>query len=679
MVKNTEKAGYGQKKGGEGAPGIVLPMNTRSQSASYLIDLIRKIRPSDPYDIALAEKNMESLLYKLQADPSALFSLRRAIMSEFKQTRITTALAESGIITSRGFIQELGKKMKHKLLPDVPAQEDFLYTLNRVFYDKNDHVWVTGMPAGLWTSFFDVLGIQVDLKDPWIIRQLNESLQILSVRLSALGLEPEITSPMRGSGNDTVHPFSEQARLVKMYEDTLDGTRPESDRAMLLINLSETLHNCRQSILSIRNHRSIHGTSLAQTYIMVLMEQQIQRMFIIVDILDNGGDFQTSRFVQYFTALVRFENRKNSIRGFVSETFSLLAYQIAEHKGEKGHHYIAQTRKEYIHLFRSSMAGGFIVSFVAIFKNLLGLLPFAPFWKGLFYGINYSTGFVVMDLTGATLATKQPAYTASTVAQSLDPARQGGQPDLKNLAITVAGIVRSQTASFAGNLLVVFPLAYLLSWGYHMMTGVKIAEGPAADALLLNQHPWKSLSLLYACFTGFFLFLSGLIAGYVENAVIYGRVPERMMAHPSLSQTMKPKRLLKLSEFVRKKAGPLSGSISLGFFLGIAGPLGTILAIPFDIRHITISAGNVGIAFYGLDHKVPLGYLMTIIGGVLLIGFLNFLVSFSLAFFVAIRSRRIRLREYTEFLGILGRYMRRFPLDFFRAPASPRQARELND
>ena len=64
---------------------------------------------------------------------------------------------------------------------------------------------------------------------------------------------------------------------------------------------------------------------------------------------------------------------------------------------------------------------------------------------------------------------------------------------------------------------------------------------------------------------------------------------------------------------------------------------------------------------------------------VLFLGFLNFLVSFSLAFFVAIRSRKIRLREYTEFLGILGRYMRRFPLDFFRAPALPRQPRELND
>jgi site-specific recombinase len=354
-----------------------------------------------------------------------------------------------------------------------------------------------------------------------------------------------------------------------------------------------------------------------------------------------------------------------------------LAYQIAEHKGKKGEHYIAQTRSEYVHLFRSSMAGGFIVSFVAIFKNLLGLLPFLPFWKGLVYSINYATGFVVMDITDSTLATKQPAYTASTVAQSLDPVKQGGQPDLRNLAITVAGISRSQTASFAGNLLVVFPLAYLLAWGYHAMTGVKIAEGVAADELLLSQHPWKSLSMLYACFTGFFLFLSGLIAGYVENAVLYGKIPERLMAHPSLSVTMQPSRLKKLAEFVRKKAGPLAGSISLGFFLGIAGPLGKILAIPFDIRHITISAGNIGIAFYGLDHMVPLGYLLTVIFGVLMIGFLNFLVAFNLAFFVAIRSRKIDLREYSQFLGILWRYMRRFPADFLRPPKSARKTSEL--
>jgi site-specific recombinase len=55
-----------------------------------------------------------------------------------------------------------------------------------------------------------------------------------------------------------------------------------------------------------------------------------------------------------------------------------------------------------------------------------------------------------------------------------------------------------------------------------------------------------------------------------------------------------------------------------------------------------------------------------VIAGVIGIGFLNFLVSFSLAFIVAARSRGVRIREYPGFLGILWRYFRSNPLDFVR-------------
>jgi site-specific recombinase len=105
------------------------------------------------------------------------------------------------------------------------------------------------------------------------------------------------------------------------------------------------------------------------------------------------------------------------------------------------------------------MGGGVIVSFVAIFKNYWDFcLPI--FWQGMAYGTNYAAGFVLMDKTGSTLATKQPAYTASAVAGSLDTRKQNGRPDLKNLALTGGKVSRSQIASFAGNLLIVFPLTY---------------------------------------------------------------------------------------------------------------------------------------------------------------------------------------------------------------------------
>jgi site-specific recombinase len=58
--------------------------------------------------------------------------------------------------------------------------------------------------------------------------------------------------------------------------------------------------------------------------------------------------------------------------------------------------------------------------------------------------------------------------------------------------------------------------------------------------------------------------------------------------------------------------------------------------------------------------------------GVMGIGFLNFLVSFSLSFYVAMRSRGLYLHQMPTFLGELVRRFVRRPLDFFRPPKDAR-------
>jgi site-specific recombinase len=342
----------------------------------------------------------------------------------------------------------------------------------------------------------------------------------------------------------------------------------------------------------------------------------------------------------------------------------LLAYQISEHGGRRGETFITKTRKEFNALFLSAMGGGLIISFIAITKNLLVKVTLAPFWQAVAYSTNYSIGFLLIQSTGSTLATKQPAFTASAVASSLDSSKLKGRPDLDNLAVTIAQVSRSQLASFIGNLLVVFPLTYLLAMLFFEVTGSRIATGAAALALLQSQHPFQSLALLYACFTGFFLFLSGLIAGWVENYVVYAQLPQRIQLHPTLRHYLGERQLRWLVNTVEKKLGSIAGSVSLGFFLGMSAFIGKTFGVPFDIRHITISAGNTAIGYFGLEDPVSYRYLATVLLGVALIGFLNFFVSFGFAFYVAVKSRGIQLKDYPEFLGILWRYIRKRPMDF---------------
>lgn len=656
---------------------IVLPLHSPNRSLEFLAELIGKMRPDNPRDTEQAEIRFKALLYQVSQDRTSLFSLRKALLTQFLKTNIVIALTENGIVSSRGFVQELMSKVKHKLLPELQTPDNFLFVINKIFYKKTDHIWVENIDKDLWIQFFEGLGIQINLTEPKLILQLQQSLQILSYRVTTLGLEREITHRYENFG-DAVFPFLEQNRLINEYlKLSREGMDAHTHR-ILLANITEALHNCNQSIQWIKEQRIVVGTSLAQTYIITRLQQQIDRLFIIVDVLDTDNHFNTDRFVDYFKTVVHNENRKNSIKEFLSENTSYLAYQIAEHGGRTGEKFITTTRREFWKMFQSAIGGGIIISFIGIIKNLLGKMAVPPFWQGFLTSTNYSLGFILIQDTGSTLATKQPAYTANNVASSLDVQKFGEEPDLRNLAITVARVSRTQLASFTGNLIMVFPLTYCLAWLFFESTGTMIASGAAAQKLLTDQQPFHSLALLYACFTGFFLFLSGLIAGYVENYVVYGKMADRLRNMSSFKNSFSEKRRYKIIHYLENNLGSLMGNIALGFFLGMAGFFGKTFGLPFDIRHITISAANAAIGFFGLGHQVSTKEIWYTLAGIGGIGFLNFAVSFGLAFMVAVKSRGIRLREYSAFAGILWKYIKKYPRDFIKAPYSGRQATQLN-
>ncbi len=652
-----------KKQPDEQGKAIVVPIHSTNRGLDFLVELFRKIRPADVSNTEGIELKFKAFLFQLQEDRSLLFSLRRALLSQFTGSDLTTALTESGLLSSRGFIQELSSKVKHKIIPALLKPTDFLFVIERIFYKRNDYVWMEKIDPELWRTFFERIGIEVNLSEPALTSQLIHSMQVLSYRLAMMGLEKEVTRQY-SAVNDAVFPFMEQNRLVNLFIERKQKAHPLSDEKIIAAGISEALHNCLQSIQWIKEQRREAGTSLAETFLLTRMEQHVERMLMVLDAIDNDNKFDVTRFINYFITVVRNQNRKNSVKEFLSQNMGLLAYQISEHGGRRGETFITKTRKEFNILFLSAMGGGLIISFIAISKNLLAKITLAPFWQAVAYSTNYSIGFLLIQSTGSTLATKQPAFTASAVASSLDSNKLKGRPDLDNLAVTIAQVSRSQLASFAGNLLVVFPLTYLLAVLFFEITGSKIATGAAALQLLQNQHPFQSMALLYACFTGFFLFLSGLIAGWVENYVVYAQLPQRIQLHPTLRHYLGERQLRWLVYTVENKLGSIAGSVSLGFFLGMAAFIGYTFGLPFDIRHITISAGNTAIGYFGLEDPVSYRYLATVMLGVGLIGFLNFFVSFGFAFYVAVKSRGIKLKDYPEFLGILWRYIRKRPMDF---------------
>ena len=651
----------------------VLPADDRKKGLQFLVSFFSEIRPGNRKTNRNAEKNLQLATSWLKKEKVVLANMQHALYSQLVYSNLTNALTESGIPLARGFWQELSNRLKHKLLPPLQDEKDFLYVINNVFFRKSDFVWVESISRQAWVDFFEAVGFSFSQRDTDVKKELLQSLKILSYQVAQLGLEKEVLNylPEEDRNKDTA--FVLQNYKVHELESLVLDNAGDHEVTAVSFQLKNIIEACYGLIDHIRESHSVNGASLHQTYLLLILSNRLQRMQLITDVLDADHEFDTGRFVDIFRLLIRNEKRKNSIREFLSQGVGYLAYQIAEHKGNKGHKYITSTRKDFFAMIRSAMWGGFIVCFVAVFKNLAGKLKLAPFPMGFLYSTTYSLGFIAIEGTGATLATKQPAFTASAVASSLDT-RKHNEPDLDNLAATVAKVSRSQIASFFGNLVIVFPLTFLMAWGYHEFFGNKIASGEAAFKLLKDQHPWRSGALLYACFTGVFLFLSGIIAGYWQNKIRYGQIRERLKKHPALRLSMSPKRLDRLSNWVEKNFGSLMGNISLGFFLGFAGILGKILGIPFDIRHITISAGNTAIGVYGLGvDQVPPYFLLAVLGGVLCIGFLNFLISFSLAFLMAVKSRGIHLSQYPRLFRIISSYFIHHPREFILPPRKTKE------
>lgn len=102
-----------------------------------MVELIDKIRPANPKNTEDATLRFKALLYQVSQDKTSLFSLRKALLTQFLRTNIVIALTENGIVSSRGFVQELMGKIKHKLLPELQAPDNFLYVVNKIFYKKN--------------------------------------------------------------------------------------------------------------------------------------------------------------------------------------------------------------------------------------------------------------------------------------------------------------------------------------------------------------------------------------------------------------------------------------------------------------------------------------------------------------------------------------------------------------
>ncbi|MNY10157.1 Site-specific recombinase [compost metagenome] len=236
-----------------------------------------------------------------------------------------------------------------------------------------------------------------------------------------------------------------------------------------------------------------------------------------------------------------------------------------------------------------------------------------------------------------------------------------------NFAIFFARLFRSQFIAFVGNVIMAFPVSLLLVWGIQEV----FHFNPAADKWLklVNElNPTETPMILHACIAGVFLFLSGIIAGSISNRDKHNSVYYRIEEQPVLKKVFGKEKTAKVARFYEKKWAGIVSNIWFGVFMGTTASVGMFLGLNLDIRHITFASGNLALGWFGHDRYLSTEMWIWGILGIGIIGFFNFLVSFSLSLTLAFRSRNLSFGELIKMAKAVWIYFKISPRSFFFPP-----------
>jgi len=636
--------------------------------------LIAQLRPKSRTDSGFVER-YEAVLINLEGDAELAAAFRAHIVHFIATRRLVTFFTDSGILPGTGFFSEWWRILGNRLLPEVPDERRLKDCLHIIYDQPDDWRWLEQVPDEYSQRFWTLVAPETELRSiDWrdIQEQMLDAVLLLAHRVSGLGVESELmrTSPDFDDHTPRFIALSAEAMdFVNAFRMALnDAELSAADDGRQLLVIAD---QCRETLQGIRKRATTIGTSLHLSYILTRSEQSLERLHELVSILSAG--LRSARtdaiaaWAEFTRAAFVAENRRNSLSFYITQLSRLMAIRVTENAARSGEHYICETRADYHHMWRSAAGAGVLIAGMALLKIFAAGLHAPLFVEAVLFSMIYGLGFVLIYLLGMTVATKQPAMTAQTLAGLLGDLKPTRSADLERMVDVVAAVFRSQIAAIAGNVMVALPVAIALGLGLSHLYGTPLISFDKGAHLLTDLDP-LSWAIPHAAVAGFFLFLSGLISGYFDNQAAYAEVGPRIARLPWLRKLLGGERAGRFGNYIQDHLGGIMGNFLFGCMLGSTGVIGTILGLPLDIRHIAFSSANLGYAVIGFQFELPVRAILWGALGVALIGFTNLAVSFTLALRTALGARRIHFDHWSPLVGAIWRRFRQQPRSFLLPP-----------
>lgn len=637
-------------------------------------DLVAAFRPRSRNDGDNMLRRWRELLALLQERADYRRALAGSLFKMLAERDQRSFYTETGLLPNTGFFSELRQLLARKILPSPIDTSNFLDCLRFVFTGAGVIHWLVAIPQEERDAYWHLLadeGIGSPEERFRVREQVLDAAIIIGHRVAAMGLEPELLRivPRLNRGES---PFialcNDVTRTARLLRDSGPQARVRESDAR---HFDVLLDQCREAVLRAHQAAATRGTSFPLTFLLVRLQQHLERLELLLGLVGEQSD-PDDRFAaaHSWRALIEqaivTELQRNRIFRHAANLTALISLRVTENAGQTGEHYIATDRAEWLGIWRAATSAGLLIALMALIKLLGSSLHLAVLSQGLLNGGIYAGGFVIIHLCHGIIATKQPAMTAATIAATVSQTR-GGLREIDRLAELVVATARSQFAAITGNVLVALPLAMAVGLTIHLYRGAPMIPPAKATALLKEIEPLGGAPF-FAAIAGIWLFMAGLVSGLIDNQVAYGQVGERVACHPRLTRLMGRERAARLGAYLDHNAGGLAGNVFFGMMLGLTQAFGLATGLPLDIRHIAFSAANLGYSLTALGFRVEPLVMLRGVAGVALIGAINLAVSFSLALWVALRSRNVDFTAAAALLPELKRRLFTKPSRFFVPP-----------
>lgn len=656
-----------------------------AQADTPTIDLLKQLitlLQRGAHTAESANHNIGVLIDLLRTYPKLADKLCLYLLTLIARYRQVSLYTDMGILADNSFFAEFYGLIGYRLLPPAPDDKDLVYVFYRLLSSNATRQWIELVDTQNWLRLSLLLHVPEGqaLLMNGLRANILRAIIVLAHRISGTGLHREMMETFPQPADDPqafIELTYEVREFANAYEKSVlaanDAPLPQhpADPSQILV-LIEQIERLVQNI-----RRRIHktGVTVRGTNRMVRLEQSIERLELLIMLLSERPNTERRALIELMHTLYEGAYRQISVRYLLASNTALLSRKVTDNASKVGEHYISTDKRGYRKMYKKAALGGVLIGIMATIKILGSKLALSLFGTAFMNSMIYGLGFVLIHIIGGTVATKQPAMTAAAIASTISETTGRKATQLAKLAELVVDIMRTQFIAILGNISIAMPLALLISVAWYYGFGTPIIGYGKADHLLHDLNPFTSLAIFHAAIAGVYLYISGLIAGYYDNLAVHNKIGARIRYHPWLNRHLSTARVEKFASFIEQNLGAIMSNFIFGVCLGSTAIIGTILGLPLDIRHIAFASANFSHGLFNIYINTgvlpDLGLIFVSFLGVVLIGLVNLLVSFSLALLTALRARNVKVFEWKNLLDMVATHLITQPLDFFLPRKEP--------